>query len=377
MTVRSAAVLALLLAGGTQAPGGVYTSIEPADGLLSPDFRKFRNTFITLRSIGTGANTPLNKRYLRVQAQLGALPEQLTGPERLDLGAALLRLRKYSEAIQVLKPGEVQERDNFLLRCNLATAYLLAGQEARAVEAVSDALALWPQKWTELKKEQQVMLPLLLDWDEERFGWYRRAETYYKKLIRLRWREAQRQRDGAGKPPEEPDALFDDGGKSPRPVRFVVEAGRYEPGKIARAERDKLPGDALRIVQQLLVWLPDDTRLYWLLGELYNAQGDPGTALEIFNDLVAQGGRFTLLREHRRILQAEPRPGAGTAKGDSPPSPPEDAGWTPGPWQTLGIGFVAGLVVALLGYWQVREVLRRRSRAVSGGPGRRQGMGLG
>ena len=53
----------------------------------------------------------------------------------------------------------------------------------------------------------------------------------------------------------------------------------------------------LGVVQQLVVWLPDDLRLYWLLGEVYNAQGSETdkenrsgirAAYQIFKDLAIE-----------------------------------------------------------------------------------------
>jgi tetratricopeptide (TPR) repeat protein len=369
-------VLGLLLGCAAPAQAGLYSSAEPFDNTLSPDFRRFRETLITLRNLGNPQSQMANRYLFQVSGPLArGLPDNLPVGERIDLGAALVRLRKYEEAVRVLQRGDAQDRGNYLLLANLATAYYLAGQERRAVEAVTDARLSWPTDWGKLSKEKQAMLHQQLGWDEKQFAWYRKAETYFQKLLRLRLRESQRQQAKGTGPADDLDDLFDSGGTSPRPVRFVGEGGKYEAGKIAAAERDKLPGDALLIVEQLLVWMPNDLRLYWLLGELYNAQGDVTSALAIFDDLVAKGSRFPELREHRRILQAHPRtsaaPVADTGPGPAPPPPAggdkkgdsELPGWSPSPWQTLGVGFLAGLLVALLGVWQVREIVRRRTLA--------------
>ncbi len=61
-------------------------------------------------------------------------------------------------------------------------------------------------------------------------------------------------------------------------------------------------------MQQLLIWLPEDTRLYWLLGELYNAQGGAKniqSARMIFEELAGFNGlgvRAAELAEHRKDL---------------------------------------------------------------------------
>ena len=68
------------------------------------------------------------------------------------------------------------------------------------------------------------------------------------------------------------------------PLRFVGPDGVYVAGDIDDKERKKLPPDAIAIVQQLVLWHPFDARLYWLLGELYNAEGDVETAFKILDE---------------------------------------------------------------------------------------------
>jgi tetratricopeptide (TPR) repeat protein len=375
------AVLGLCLACAASAQGGIYSTTEPNEGPLNADYRRFKDTYFTLRNIGmppikdvAPAPHPLDKRYLLVGVlSARGFPTKLTVEERLNLGAALIRLRRFEEAIRALEVRTPEARNNFVLLSNLATAYHLAGQQRRGLDCLDQALSLWPADWSALTRDQRDLL-MQMGWNEGPFAWYRRADTFYRKLLRLRVRESLQQSSRQASVPETLDALFDDGGKPPRPVRFVGESGQYEPGKLARAERDKLPKDALQIVQQLLVWLAsgstadEDLRLYWLMGELYNAQGDPETALEVFNYVVTKMGRFPEMRAHRLVLQSQPR--APVRPGLPPTIPPvavaaplDAATWMPAPWQTLGVGFVGGLIVALLGYWQVREIRRRRQLA--------------
>ena len=96
-------------------------------------------------------------------------------------------------------------------------------------------------------------------WNEARFKLYRRAETYLLKLIRLRSRERP---PAFGRPSplgSDVEPLFE-GGTPPTRVHFVGDSGKYEAGSIARAEKAKLPPDAVEIVEQLLIWLPHDER---------------------------------------------------------------------------------------------------------------------
>jgi hypothetical protein len=143
-------------------------------------------------------------------------------------------------------------------------------------------------------------------------------------------------------------------------VRFVGEEGRYEAGKLARAERAKLPPDALAIVQQLVIWFPDDTRLYWLLGEIYNANGDIEAAARIFDECVGNVRRFSApdLRAHRLVVQ-EAKPKAESIVLDTAAS--RSSTWLPDGRQLMAVGGVAGLAVIVLVYFQVREMRRRRN----------------
>jgi hypothetical protein len=147
------------------------------------------------------------------------------------------------------------------------------------------------------------------------------------------------------------DALF--------PVRFIGPSGAYEAGTIADAERAKLPADAVTVVQQLLLWFPEDSRLLWLLGELYNAQGDLSSAGAVFEECVwSRKYDSPTLREHRRIvkeeLTARAVAEAARAAEAKPPErllPDQITLWT--------VGGISGAILVALGWWQVREVIRR------------------
>src|SRR5204863_7741161 len=93
----------------------------------------------------------------------------------------------------------------------------------------------------------------------------RKAEELHLKLVTLR--------RGQPRGAQSLDDLFG--------VRYVGDQGEYAPGKIADAERAKLPPDAVAQVQLLPLWQPADGRLLWQLGELANAFGDVRTAAGI------------------------------------------------------------------------------------------------
>src|SRR5262249_48715819 len=198
------------------------------------------------------------------------------------------------------------------------------------------------------------------------------------------------------------DPLFpapgEDGKAAGEPVRYVSESGKFEPGKIAAAEKAKLPKDAILVVEQLLIWMPDDLRLYWQLGELFNAHGDVNAARTIFMEFLKKyplsldpnagptsdkqliklflpkftekypevGARLKALLDYEPpvgdMIQGQgtqskdqaPPPGSMPAKGDVP------AAALNIDWQTLGVGFGIGLCCGILFVWQLREIRRRR-----------------
>ena len=165
--------------------------------------------------------------------------------------------------MQVLREAYRQHPDHFAIVANLGTAWQLAGNLNHAAECLRQAARIAPEK-------------------------LRRAERFHWKLVMLRRRE----------PPgsQNLDNLFG--------VQFVGESGTFEPGKLAKAQRDRLPKDAVAIVQQLALWLPADARLLWLLGELANAHGDVRTAAQILEMCVSQFGLSSRdLRAHRQAVQ--------------------------------------------------------------------------
>ena len=101
--------------------------------------------------------------------------------------------------------------------------------------------------------------------------------------------------------------------------------GNTYAGRISAEELKKLPPDAIAIVQQLLIWLPGDARLYWLLGELLNAEGDVSSAATVFDEcLWTRRYDSPLLREHRQVVQqanASQAPFLGSLEPSAPNRP--------------------------------------------------------
>lgn len=215
----------------------------------------------------------------------------LTSSDRVNLGACLIRLGRFTQARASLEASlravDPDSSCRFLLLLNLASAY----QEddallQRALDLQTQALRSWP-----------AVFP---GWNRWESSWYRRAEQYVLTLMRLRQREQLRNqgRPVNGLPPL--DELFGN-------VRFVGRSGEYEAGGIAFEQWNRLPVDAEKIVVQLLLWRPLDTRLNWLYGELLNARGQVDWAFSVL-DFCKQMGLNRELRQHHLILREAVKP---------------------------------------------------------------------
>ncbi len=378
-TLTAAVAVAAWLASAAPLWAGVYNPAEPAVWPLPGRFDQFQDLLGQLRSIVVEKQDPplppesparVHYRTRAAELQARERTDGLTVRERVALSAYLIRLAKYEDAVRVLTPVEgTDDPHRFLVLANLATASQLADRLDRAVEYLGQALEAWPHVWHDFEKDQ--------------LAFYRLAERYHLKLLQLRQQEARLR---PGRPPEAVDALF-------AGVQFTGAGGQYEPGELVAEQRDELPPGRLSvgIVGQLALWLPLDDRLYWLLGEVLNAQGDVTAAATVLDQLV-YGRRFAARAavEHRQVLlktreaastltgeggalaqeellwQLAPRggtllPGAGSLVnetawaaacsvltdplGTNPPPPP--AGWMPNA-RDVAVGFLAGAVVALL-----------------------------
>lgn len=352
-------VMSLLLgclASPAQAQAGVYSTVDPIQGPIVEDggvvpipIALFRDTLSDriglLRDPALlGPNDPplpegTLKRRKDHEAKTAALQNKIkTGGASLDdqinLSAYLIGLGKFQDAIVLLEPlARGEGRANFMVLSNLATAYQLAGQPERVLDYLQLARGCWPDKLPGMKDEQ--------------LKFYRQVDRLQFLLVRQRRAETAKLPPGVRHTPESVDALF---GATDDPIKFVAESAQYEAGKIAAKQKAKLPKDAIASVQQLILWLPDDTRLYWLLGELLNADGQISEAYTVLDECVgARRYDAAELKEHRRILlEGLPKP---------PPPPPLVANVP----KAIIVGGGAVLVIGLLGYLQIRELRRRRS----------------
>jgi tetratricopeptide (TPR) repeat protein len=314
---------------------------------------------------------------------------KLSGQGRVNLSAYYVRLNQPEKAIDLLEAVPARQRD-FMTLSNLATAYQLTGNLDRADRYLTQALANWPRVSTETSS-----------W---RLNWLKVVEKYHLQLIRGRMRE-QGQPGGAS---ASLDALFPG-------LRLVGPSGEYEAGLLAAEQWARLPAGHMEIVKLLVLWMPHDARLRWLLAEMVNANGDPRLAWEMMDELRQTRGfgnpefaahhrelshaRATaerLSRMRRRFLEEKvkalaplggllpPAPAAAldaTAAAmaldriyqeplpaqevdaapldTAAPPPPASNGWTP-EWRQIAVSFVAGAVVATLLSLQLREMRKRK-----------------
>lgn len=321
-------------------------------------------------------------------AELRARRANLNADELARLGASLLRVRKtemrlpdFQEALQVLEAAQRAHPRHFAILANLGTAYQLNGMPDAAERLLEQAVAVAPPPW-------------------------QRFEAFHLRLVQSRLREPRR----SG--PVGLDFVFNRSLREPPP--FLDPETPWRVAHLHNRDRQLLPQqslpEAMLLVQQLLLWLPDDGRLHWLYGELVNAAGQPRPALDAMTlavDLFRLSApelrqRRLWLREYvgwQALLErigtpAEQRfwlartAGAsltavalgqpltamdawvpltkvrslleGVRGGSATTEPPAAFDWTQVSWPALALG---GGVIGLFLLLQIREMVRRRGRA--------------
>jgi hypothetical protein len=271
--MRQSAPLATILAVFAFAPmarAGLHYSAEPFAELPS-QWRGFMLDWRALRGIAAPASSqvpasPLRKQYQDEAQRFRdvARSRLLTVDEKADFGAVLLRLGESDAALDVLREAQRTHPKHYATLANLGTAWQLAGDLEQASDCLRQAVVLAPGK-------------------------NQRVEELHLRLVRQRMRQS--------KDAQELDDLFG--------VHYVGESRKFEPGKLAAAERKKLPSDAVANVQLLALWFPGDARLLWQLAELANAHGDVRTAADLMDICVSQFGLSSPDLRERRVLAKE------------------------------------------------------------------------
>jgi hypothetical protein len=400
-TVRIGLVIIIGFLAVTPLRGGYYNTTDTGqETAWSPDYEYvFRNVLADLQLIAANPdpirNPPIRRRYVLMEAlgQTGARdwpPGLQTLEQKLDYSAVLIRRGKADEAAQLLAPLTEEHPRNFIVYSQCATAHFLSSTpdfRPKAKDYMRDSLKLWPQTWKDVDEDQKKFLESMR-WEETAFLRYRRYETYFKRLMENRLDEEKQPRKKKATE-ETVDPIFV--GSDNIPVRFLNEKGEFEVGRIAEAERKKLPPDYIEAVEQLLIWKPGDDRLLWLLGEVLNASAmdqKEGSArnqairnaFEVFKQLrtdVFNGQPISARETIRKRYEAlEPHVKPAFILEDPNLIPVRDAPLEKGNptsllsneiwWRALSVGFVTGFAVGMFALWQFQEGRRRRQARMSG-----------
>lgn len=302
-------IAAALLLGVQPAWASLY---QPDDPRLSipggPDGRgqalpadEFDRRFLTLMNqLNPQLTSPDSKSQTDREKLMGRIAERkkLRNPTVEDtaaLAADLLRAGKLDEALNQLAPRVRDRRPNYFVLTTLAQAHALRNEWSEAVEYQTSAVYD-----VEMPPQVKGLSPAQREWQAML------DRDYVLRYYQIRKAEAAARPRPA---PEDEDVypLFPlpERGKPFHPLRFVDAQGNYTPGDLSPAERAKLPPDAIAIVQQLLLWFPTDTRLYWLLAELYTAHGQFADAAEILDRCTwsRQYGNRKVLMSHRTAIR--------------------------------------------------------------------------
>jgi hypothetical protein len=281
----------------------ILVPVKP-DGVPDPfEFTDFSQRMVTLantadpRPRADGKLNPDRQRTLDRVRSFGQ-NKKPTPEETAAHGADLLRLgdTDVDKALDLLAPHTRDRNPNYFILMTLAQVHLARGEAKLALSVYDDIFMLY-----ELKMPATVK-----GWTPQQRNWIAKVdEDWLGRYLRLRLAESELKTPADQ---EEPLPLFPlpVKGTPHHPVRFVNDAGQYEPGHLAKPERDKLPPDAIAIVQQLLLWFPSDTRLYWLLAELYAADGKIDEADTIFYQCTwgRMYGNRRVLMEHKGAVLA-------------------------------------------------------------------------
>lgn len=318
---------------------GLYHPAEPAIWPMPGSFSELKENRDKFRRIMVDPPLPdsLRPEYLAKAEKLEAKEREgdFTVEDGINLSAYYIRLGRPEAAIRILE--KVPRKDqNFMVLANLATAYQLTDNLSRADDYLSQALLSWPRKPPP-------------GFGPGQFDWYRRAEQHHLALIRARRRQALQPR---GTAPENVGAIFSN-------VRFIGPSGKFEAGLLAPEQWRKLPADALDLVKQLSLWLPHDDRVYWLLGEIYNASGDIASARDVLVEIVNTGSLPNIpeLKEHRQILMNAKTPGEVPL-----PVASEESHIA---WRQIGVAFFAGVLMTCFGALQLWVIRRNRHRRIA------------
>lgn len=334
--MRVTAAVLILVVTGTVAPAGLYHPQEPTPFPVSPAG--------TATELGFGSqfDGPFPLIFTRWGNVADDRPTQANNSDRRKVldrlagessdpaatAADLVRLNRTPEAVNVLMPLSRRRAPDGRVLFNLAHAHAVRGEW-------SEALALH-----ELAAEEGVPADLAGATPDQR-KWLTKVERDYYR----RWLLEHRRRAAAKADPAAEDV-------------FPLFA------------KDKpKPADAVAVVQQLLLWAPWDTALYWLLAEQYAGAGREREAATIL-DRIVESRQYS---NRAKLMARRAELAATVAKlppekldeplltADPPPPPATDPkAFLPSRWAVgaAATGFVG--LAALMGWLQVRRWIGKR-----------------
>lgn len=379
--IMAAAVAAMLVLP----PPGRASLYHPEDSSLTlsvrPDgtpealpFDEFKRRLVVSSNIANPGLKTDDRAQIEKRAAAKMARGELSPEETLPLAVDMLRLGTASEGGWGSGPSSAsrldadaalnrlmllkRQRPNYYVLSTLAHLYAARGDWPDALSHLESAIFDYapPPPVPGLTPEQQ--------------RWQLRIDRdYILPYLRFRQQEAAQKL----KPPMESEDVYPlfpprEKGVAFAPMKFVNDVGKYEPGKLAAADKAKLPPDAVAIVQQLLLWFPRDIRLIWLLGEVYAAEGNFEDAKRAMDYCVSEAGQFgnrRLLVEHRTAVTevVNAQRALEDAKRIAEKKAEEDA--FPLSWTKISIYF--GIVAIVVVVAVVRSI--RRGRPDRCGPG--------
>lgn len=367
------------LAIGPGAWAGYYSSIDaPEEMLYSRDFEVFGKAMDVLGTIPVPKPAkifPIRQRYILIESLAGdGMLKLQTLEQKLNYSAVLIRRGRAFEAARFLENVKQENPDNFVVLSQYATAYFLSGDrdsERESARVMKKSLEKWPKSWKDVNEDEKKFLTSF-GWHEFDFDRYRRYEVLFERLMLNRLKEKKLQ-DKKQPVVETVDPIFLDA--KGEPIRFLNDKGQYEAARIAAPDQTQMPRDSVEAVEQLLIWMPSDERLLWLLAETFNAsameyQNKKGKSMAVLNankifqrllnfETPTKYGRKEIT-ERQDVLQAY----VDANPVDAIPPPVEDPNdvkmtslqW----WRTLAVAFALGLAIGMFAIWQVQETRRRR-----------------
>ncbi|QVL33068.1 hypothetical protein KIH39_03890 [Telmatocola sphagniphila] len=338
------------------AHGGVFSTTDPfpfvsdSKGAILPlafvDFKLLMGEWL---AVPAPAGEKLRKQLEEQVANFKKGDVNRLGPEEISTyAAALIRLNKIDEALNVLlNASRNRAQDGFLVQSELAHVHYLRGEYREALEAESTALRDYPppKKFGSLKPEQ--------------WAWILKVEKeFVLPMYRLRRDETKSR---AIRVFDAPDELFpyrNPRDKSDVQVINWKSSPDYPAQPIPETDKSKIPADALSALQWMMLNNPTDTRLYWLMGEVFNFRGEHDTAVKIFDESVDAPRNYTssLLMEHRQALHQSLQAQAEVKKADEEKAANDDRKML----RYISIGIGAIIVVLLI--LHVRNLIRRMSQ---------------